>query len=86
MEKSQGVPEAQTIGVFNPLRQSAKPQEYYESIKQKFAEERDLRLVALGLGPETGHVSTFYPEAVANVPLPKFAETIGRLIENVLLG
>src|SRR6476619_1936967 len=44
MEKSQGVPEAQTIGVFNPLRQPAKPQEYYESIKQKFAEERDLRL------------------------------------------
>ena len=44
MEKSQGVPEAQTIGAFNPLRQPAKPQTYYESIKQKFAEDRDLRL------------------------------------------
>ena len=27
MEKSQGVPEAQTIGAFNPLRQPAKPQD-----------------------------------------------------------
>src|SRR5881397_1613428 len=44
MEKSTGVPEPQTIGAFNPLRQSVKPQEYYERIKQKFAEERDLRL------------------------------------------
>ena len=44
MEKSTGIPEAQTIGVFNPPRQGTKPQDYYESIKQKFAEERDLRL------------------------------------------
>ncbi|MGE0821154.1 MAG: flavin-containing monooxygenase [Candidatus Binatia bacterium] len=44
MENSQGVPEAQSIGAFNPLQQSAKPQGYYESIKQKFAEERDIRL------------------------------------------
>jgi hypothetical protein len=44
MEKSTGIPEAQTIGAFNPLRQSRQPQEYYERIKQKFGEERDLRL------------------------------------------
>lgn len=45
-----------------------------------------LRLVALGLGEETEHVKTFYPEAVSNVPLPKFAEQIGALLESVLLG
>lgn len=45
-----------------------------------------LRLVAVGLGPDTEHVTSFYPEAVANVPLPRFAETIGRLVESVLLG
>jgi len=44
MEESKGIPEAQTIGAFTPLRQAAKPQEYYDRIKQKFAEERDLRL------------------------------------------
>jgi Cobalamin biosynthesis protein CobT VWA domain len=48
--------------------------------------EVGLRLVALGLGPDTEHVKSFYPEAVANVPLPRFAETIGRLVESVLLG
>jgi hypothetical protein len=57
----------------------------HEAVRQ-LTEQHELRLIALGLGPETGHVSTFYPEAVANVPLPKFAETIGRLIENVLLA
>jgi nitric oxide reductase activation protein len=44
-----------------------------------------LRLIALGLGPDTEHVKSFYPEAQANVSLPKFAETIGTLIENVLI-
>lgn len=44
MAESQGIPEAQTIGVFNPLRHSARTQDYYDAIKQKFGEERDLRL------------------------------------------
>src|SRR5215831_4637310 len=44
MEKSTGIPEPQAIGAFNPLRQSARPQEYYDRIKEKFGEERDLRL------------------------------------------
>jgi Cobalamin biosynthesis protein CobT VWA domain len=44
-----------------------------------------LRLVALGLGPDTEHVKTFYPESQANVALPRFADTIGTLIENVLV-
>ena len=30
--------------VFDPLRPVDKPQEYYDEIKQKFAEARDLRL------------------------------------------
>ena len=45
MENSQGIPQPQAIGAFNALSsKDAKPQEYYERIKQKFAEERDLRL------------------------------------------
>lgn len=44
MAEATGIPEAQTIGAFTPLREPTRPQEYYESIKQKFAEERDLRL------------------------------------------
>ena len=30
--------------VFDPLRPTEKPQEYYDLIKQKFAEARDVRL------------------------------------------
>ena len=52
----------------------------------KLQSETAMRLIALGLGPNTQHVTTFYPESVADVPLPKFAETIGSLIERVLLG
>jgi len=48
MEESKSIPPpqpaAQPIGAFTPLRQSRQPQEYYDRIKQKFAEERDLRL------------------------------------------
>jgi cation diffusion facilitator CzcD-associated flavoprotein CzcO len=48
MEESHGIPEpqsaAQPVGAFTPLRQARQPQEYYDRIKQKFAEERDLRL------------------------------------------
>ena len=48
--------------------------------------EADLRLIALGLGQGTGHVRDFYPESVADVPLARFAQTIGDLIEGVLVG
>ncbi|MEN0063733.1 MAG: hypothetical protein AAGA48_16390 [Myxococcota bacterium] len=45
-----------------------------------------LRLIALGLGGGTGHVTNFYPESVADVPLHEFAQTIGNLVEGVLVG
>ncbi len=46
----------------------------------------ELRLVALGLGPHTEHVTTFYPQGRANVPLDRFAATIGDLVEELLVG
>jgi len=52
----------------------------------RLAADSSMRLIALGLGPETGHVRKFYPEAVADVPLSRFAQTIGDLVEGVLLG
>src|SRR6266852_9585259 len=45
MEKSKEIPQPQVIGAFNALSsKAAKPQEFYDSVKQKFVEERDLRL------------------------------------------
>src|SRR3954453_13911870 len=38
-------PNTQAVRVaFNPLRPTEKPQEFYDKIKEKFAEARDLRL------------------------------------------
>ena len=58
----------------------------HNAVAELQREGRGLRLIALGLGPNTGHVTTFYPESVADVPIPRFAETIGALVERVLLG
>src|SRR5713101_8593035 len=46
MSKSKGgIPTPRALAAFSPLAsQATKPQDYYERIKQKFAEERDLRL------------------------------------------
>ncbi|MFN3199674.1 MAG: cobaltochelatase CobT-related protein [Bradymonadia bacterium] len=45
-----------------------------------------LSLIGVGLGPDTGHVVDFYPRSRADVPLVKFAEVIGGLIREALLG
>ncbi len=37
-------PDKPRVGAMNPLSKPARPQVYYDAIKQKFAEERDLRL------------------------------------------
>lgn len=44
-----------------------------------------LRLVAIGLGPGTDHVTKFYPESLANVPLEQLAEQIGMLLSQALV-
>lgn len=46
----------------------------------------DLELLAFGLGPHTSHVNDYYPEAVADVPIDRFAHEIGALIERILMG
>lgn len=48
--------------------------------------DEPLGLVALGLGPGTAHVTRFYADAVADVPIDRFAQEIGRLIERIVLG
>jgi len=45
-----------------------------------------LELIGVGLGPNTEHVLEFYPNAIANVPLESFADALGDLLEQRLLG
>lgn len=47
---------------------------------------RGLTLVGIGLGPNTEHVRSFYPESIANVPVAQFAEAIGGVLQRALLG
>ncbi|MCB9679168.1 MAG: hypothetical protein H6737_28960 [Alphaproteobacteria bacterium] len=48
------------------------------------AVSRRANLVGLGLGPGTGHVRSFYDNAVADVPLAGFPAAIGRCIHTAL--
>jgi cobalamin biosynthesis protein CobT len=45
-----------------------------------------LKLIGIGLGPETEHVKDFYPESIANVPVSRLATEIGGLLRRTLLG
>lgn len=45
-----------------------------------------LQLIGLGLGPNTGHVTQFYPWAKANIPVERFSKEIGALVEKLVLG
>ena len=49
-------------------------------------EEPGLSLIGIGLGPQTEHVTQYYPDAVANVPVPELAAQLGELLERVLVG
>jgi hypothetical protein len=56
------------------------------AVQQLSSLGRQLKLVGIGLGPQTDHVSKYYPESIANVPLERFADEIGGLLERVLLS
>jgi hypothetical protein len=47
---------------------------------------RGLRLVGIGLGPNTEHVRNFYPESIANVRPARLADEIGGLLRRALKG
>ena len=46
--------------------------------------EARLRLIGVGLGPDTAHVRDFSPHARASVPLDRFAATLAELLRAVL--
>jgi hypothetical protein len=46
--------------------------------------EPRLRLIGVGIGPDTDHVRDFYPHACASVGLDRFAGTLAELLREVL--
>jgi cobalamin biosynthesis protein CobT len=43
-----------------------------------------LKLIGVGLGPDTGHVKEYYPNSVSNVPVARFASEIADLLRGIL--
>src|SRR5262249_46664833 len=46
--------------------------------------EPRLRLIGVGIGPDTDHVRDFYPNSRASVPLDRFAAVLAELLRAIL--
>lgn len=51
----------------------------------KVVTARGIFLFGLGLGPQTAHVTNFYPQALANIPVEKLALKLGELLKETLV-
>ena len=69
-----------------PEESSMHPRAKYELGKmiKKVLEESDVRLVGLGIGQGTEHVSRYYPNSIANVKVEEMAEKLADLIREVI--
>jgi cobalamin biosynthesis protein CobT len=54
------------------------------NVVRLLAREPRLRLIGVGIGPDTDHVRDFYPHSRASVPLERFAGTLAELLRSVL--
>ena len=52
----------------------------------RYVQDGPLHLVGVGLGEGTEHVSRFYPDAIADVPLEHFPTRLGTLLDGLLVG
>ena len=69
-----------------PEESSMHPRAKYELGKmiKKVLEESDVRLIGLGIGEGTEHVSRYYPNSIANVKVEGMAEKLAGLIKEVI--
>ena len=59
--------------------------ELHRSVRRILA-AGDIHLVGVGLGPDTDHVKTFYPDAIANISLEEFPAALGQLLDRLILS
>lgn len=69
-----------------PEESSMHPRAKYELGKmiKKVLQESDVRLIGLGIGEGTEHVSRYYPNSIANVKVQEMAEKLADLIKEVI--
>ncbi len=68
-----------------PEGRHSSPDDLHSAVKELRGRGAGLKLIGIGLGPGTEHVEDFYPESVASVPVPRFAQEIGGLLRRSLL-
>lgn len=57
-----------------------------ERVVSELESRTDLELFGVGIGPGTEHVHKYYSQAIANVPVEQFAERLGGLVHQIVLG
>lgn len=70
----------------SPVESPMHPREKYELGKmiKKVLDETDVRLIGLGIGRDTEHVGSYYPNSIANVKVKEMAEKLADLIKEVV--
>ncbi|MEW8438251.1 MAG: hypothetical protein AB2689_08840 [Candidatus Thiodiazotropha taylori] len=57
-----------------------------ERVVSELESRTDIELFGVGIGPGTEHVNKYYSQAIANVPVEQFAERLGGLVHEIVLG
>jgi hypothetical protein len=55
-----------------------------KKISNSIIQEGDIKLVGLGLGPDTEHVKKYYPTSLPNIRVKDLPETLGNLLEEMI--
>ncbi|MFA7193812.1 MAG: hypothetical protein WC087_02765 [Candidatus Paceibacterota bacterium] len=60
--------------------------EEYElkKVVQEVSNMTDQKIIGLGIGPQTEHVSNFYPNSIPNITVDKLPETLATLIKQLI--
>ena len=61
-------------------------EDLHQAVATLTAAGQGLELIGIGLGPNTDHVTDYYPQAVASVPVSEFAQRIGDVLERALVS
>jgi len=73
-----------TDGIPEPIPEHVTAEFKLENVIKKVLAETDVRLIGLGIGRDTEHVGTYYPNSIANVQVKEMAEKLAGLIKDVI--
>lgn len=69
-----------------PSSRHSGPEYDLSTVIHNVTTETDQKLIGLGLGYGTGHVSDYYPNSIANISATEMAEKIGDLLRDIIIN